>query len=118
VNEGDIVPGYAKHTANAWLSYKIQDGALKGLGFSAGGTLLADRETWWEPSPDPAQVLKDYVKVDAGLFWENNKIRVSANVFNVLNEYLYSGSWYSWLNSYNWQTEAPRNFRLGIAYRW
>ncbi len=118
VNEGDIVPGYAKHTANAWLSYKFQDGVLKGLGISAGGTVLADRETWWEPSPDPAQVLKDYVKVDAGLFWENNKIRVSANVFNVLNEYLYSGSWYSWLNSYNWQTEAPRNFRLGIAYRW
>jgi iron complex outermembrane receptor protein len=117
VKEGDIVPGYAKHTANAWLSYKIQRGPLKGLGFSAGSTLLADRATYWEAAPDPSKEMKDYLKVDAGIFWENDRMRINANVFNVLNEYLYSGSWYSWLNAYNWQTEAPRNGRLSIAYK-
>jgi iron complex outermembrane receptor protein len=117
IKEGDIVPGYAKHTANAWLSYKINGGILRGLGFSAGGTYLADRATYWEVSPDPANTLKDYFKLDAGLFWENDKIRLTANMFNVLDEYLYSGSWYSWLNAYNWQTESPRNLRFSIAYK-
>jgi iron complex outermembrane recepter protein len=117
IKEGDIVPGYAKHTANAWLSYKLQGGALKGLGFSAGSTFLGDRATYYETSPDPQMTLKDYFKVDAGMFWENEKIRVNLNVFNVLDEYLYSGSWYSYLNAYNWQTEAPRNMRVSIAYK-
>jgi iron complex outermembrane receptor protein len=117
VKKGDIVPGYAKHTANAWLSYKIQGGALKGVGFSAGGTYLGDRATYWEKAPDPGKELGDYFKLDAGLFWENDKIRVNANVFNVLDEYLYSGSWYPYLNAYNWQTESPRSMRLSIAYK-
>lgn len=114
---GDVVPGFAKHTANIWLTYKIQNGLLKGFGANAGATYYGDRKTYWEESPDPSIKLKDYFKVDAGLFWENNQFRVTANVFNVLNEYLYSGSYYSYLSAYNWQTEAPRNFRVSVAYR-
>lgn len=117
VKKGDIVPGYAKHTANAWLTYKLQSGLLKGLGANIGGTFLGDRATYWEPSPDPDQKLKDYFKLDAGLFWENEKIRVNLNMYNVANEYLYGGDYYSFLGAYNWQTEAPRNLRLGFAYK-
>ncbi len=113
---GDVVPGYAKHTANGWLSYKVQSGALRGAGVSAGITWLAGRHTAWEVSPDPLQKLPDYTKVDAGIFWESSKIRVTANVFNVFDKYIYSGSYYSWLNAYYWQTEAPRNVRFSIAY--
>lgn len=116
IQEGDIVPGYAKHTANMWLSYKIQSGLLKGTGVSAGFMYLAGRETYWDPSPDPNKTLADYFKLDAGLFWENDKFKVTANVFNVLDEYLYSGSYYSWLTAYNWQTDPPRNFRLSVSY--
>jgi iron complex outermembrane recepter protein len=114
---GDIVPGYAKHTANAWLSYKIQDGALKGTGISAGFTYLLGRETYWEVNPAGGPDLPDYFKLDAGLFWEKNNVRITGNMFNVLNKYLYSGSWYSWLSSYYWQTEAPRSLRLSVAYK-
>jgi iron complex outermembrane receptor protein len=117
MKEGDIVPGYAKHIANAWLNYKMQSGKLKGLGVSAGFSFLAGRETWWDPSPDPSQVLPDYFKLDGGLSWERDKINVTLNVFNILNKYLYSGSYYQWLNAYNWQTDPPRNARLSIAYR-
>lgn len=117
VKEGDIVPGYAKHTANAWLSYRIQSGVLRGLGFSAGYTFLGDRATYWEASPDPSKEIADYFKLDAGIFWENDKVRINANMFNVLDKYLYSGSWYSWLNAYNWQTDPPRNMRLSFAYK-
>jgi iron complex outermembrane receptor protein len=116
IEEGDVVPGFAKHTVNSWLSYKVQNGVLKGSGVSLGFTYLAGRETYWDPSPDPNQNLPDYFKLDAGLFWEKDKLRITANVFNVLDKYLYSGSYYAWLNAYYWQTDAPRNVRLSIAY--
>ncbi len=117
VEEGDIVPGFAKHTANTWLNYKIQNGPFKGTGFSAGFTYLTGRETYWDPSPDPNQNLPDYFKLDAGAFWEKNNIRVTVNVFNILDEYLYSGSYYPFLNAYYWQTDAPRNVRFSIGYK-
>lgn len=117
IEEGDIVPGFAKHTMNAWLSYKIQQGVLKGTGISTGFMYLANRQTYWDPSPDPDQNLPSYFKLDAGLFWENDKLRLTANVFNILDKYLYSGSYYSWLNAYYWQTDPPRNVRLSVAYK-
>jgi iron complex outermembrane receptor protein len=61
--------------------------------------------------------LPDYFKVDAGLFWERDNLRITANVFNILDEYLYSGSYYTWLNAYYWQTDPPRNVRLSLAYK-
>lgn len=119
-----IVPGYAKHTINAWLTYKIQKGVLKGAGVSAGYTCLLDRATYWEPAPDPDKEMGDYFKLDAGVFWEKDKLKFTVNVFNVLDEYLYSGSYESWMTDangdpspmYSWQTEAPRNVRLSVTY--
>lgn len=117
IKKGQILPGYATHTANAWLSYKLSSGGLKGLGLSAGATFLGDRKTYWETPPAGGAEMKDYFKTDAGIFWERNKVRLSADVFNVFDAYLYSGSWYSWLNAYYTQAEAPRNLRLSLNYR-
>jgi iron complex outermembrane receptor protein len=113
---GAIVPGYAKHVANSWLSYKLQSGALKGSGISAGFTYLAGRETdtWF----DSDVRLPNYFKLDGGLFWEGSKMRITANVFNVLDKYLYSGSYYGYgINAFSYQAEAPRNYRLSLTYR-
>ncbi|RXK86009.1 TonB-dependent receptor [Filimonas effusa] len=111
---GNKVPGFAKHTANAWLNYKLQEGALKGLGFSAGFTFMADRSTWvWSSNRNDA--LPDYTKFDGGIFWEHDKFRVNLNVFNLADKYLYTGSSYG---SYvYWQAEAGRNWRMSINYR-
>ncbi len=119
IKVGDIVPGFSRHTANAWLNYKISAGALKGLGISGGITWLGGRATYWQKSPDPSKELSDYMKVDGGLFWEGGKLRVTANVFNITDEYLYSGSYSPYWSApvYSWQTEAPRNFRLSLNYR-
>jgi len=115
IKEGDIVPGYAKHTANAWLNYTLQHGKLKGFGASIGGTFLDGRQTdTWSAG---LQRLPSYFKLDGGLSYETGKVKVTANVFNILNKYLYSGSFYSWLNAYYWQTEAPTNFRVGVTYK-
>ena len=112
---GDIVPGYSKHVANAWLSYKVQGGALKNVGVSAGATFQGDRATdTWSVG---LQKLPNYYKFDGGLFWEGKKMRVNANMFNLLDTYLYSGSYYAYQKTYYYQAEAGRNYRLSITYK-
>lgn len=124
IEKNSIVPGYAKHNVNTWLTYQIQDGPLNGLGFSFGTTSLLGRATYWTPAPDPSKELKDYHKVDAGMFWHKDKLRITLNVFNVADKKLYSGSYESWMTDaagnpspmYVYQYEAPRNVRVGMTY--
>jgi iron complex outermembrane receptor protein len=112
---GNKVPGYAKHTANAWLNYKIQDGVLKGFGISGGFTFLGTRSTWTWTGATGDLALPDYTKFDGGIFWEHDKLRISCNVYNLADKYLYTGAAYG--TYYYWQAEAGRNWRLGINYR-
>lgn len=115
IKVGDIVPGFSKHVANAWLNYSVQTGRMKGFGASIGFTYLAGRQTdTWSPGADK---LPDYFKLDGGLSYERGNIKFTANMFNILNEYLYTGSYYSWLNAYYWQSEPPRNVRVGVTYK-
>lgn len=119
-SDGDLVPGYAKHTTNAWLSYTIPNGFLKNFGLNAGITYLKDRTSFSYSATNPALNMSDYTKVDAGLFWSKGPVKLTANAFNVLNEYLYIGDYYTGYfsnNVYSWQAEAPRNYRLSLAYK-
>ncbi|WP_118974909.1 TonB-dependent siderophore receptor [Taibaiella koreensis] len=118
--EGQRVAGSNRHTVNTWLSYKVQSGVLEGLGISGGFTWLGDRATGSYSKTEPEQNLPDYFKLDGGLFYEAGKIRLTLNVFNILDTYLYSGAYYSNYFSnpaYSWQAEAGRNWRLGVSYR-
>jgi len=116
--EGDKVAGYAKHTVNGWLNYTFVNGSLEGFGLSFGGSFLADRTSWtWGGDYPNTQQMNDYIKFDAGASWENSKVRVNLNVFNVFNRYLYSGAYYGYGGYYYYQTEAPRNWRFSIAYK-
>lgn len=122
---GDAVPGFSKHTSNAWLTYTLQNGALKGAGISAGFTHLAGRAMGTFSGTNEERNLPNYFKLDGGLFWENKSLRINANVFNLLDKYLYTGAYYTgyWnapaydLGVYSWQAEAPRNYRLSVAYK-
>jgi iron complex outermembrane receptor protein len=111
---GDPIPGFAKHVANGWLTYQIQGGALRGVGFSGGFTFQKDRSTWDWGSANQMQ-LPDYFRTDAGIFWQHKKMKVNLTVNNVLDKYLYSGAPYG--NYYYWQVDPPRNFKLSVAYR-
>lgn len=120
ISVGDAVPGFSKHTINTWLGYKIQTGMLNGLGVSGGFTYLIDRATSNYSIGNPNQNLPDYFKLDGGIFWENDKLRVTGNVFNIVDKYLYSGTYdtaYFTTPVYEYQAEAPRNYRLSIAYK-
>lgn len=116
---GARIPGYAKHTINSWLSYQLPVNALKGVGVSLGSTYLIDRSSvgdlYWGDSS--FKKMNDYFKLDAGIFWENDQLKITVNVFNVLDEYLYSGAYYKYSSAYYYQTEAPRNFRLSVNYK-
>ena len=114
---GSTVPGFSKHVANAWLNYTLVSGKLKGLGASIGGTYLAGRQTdTWSPG---LEKLPEYFKLDGGLSYETGKLKFTANIFNILDKYLYSGSYYAStnVNAYYWQTEQPINGRIGVTYK-
>ncbi|WP_325643823.1 TonB-dependent siderophore receptor [Chitinophaga sp.] len=114
---GDRVPGYATHNVNAWLSYKLEHGMLKGLGVSGGFSYLKDRDSWTWTGHDNIAGLPDYFRLDGSLFWEKGKVRVTANIYNILDKYLYNGTYEDWAQYYTWQTEAGRNVRFNVAYR-
>lgn len=120
---GQMLPGYAKHTSNAWLTYELQKGTLQGLGFSGGFTSLMGRHTGWSTE---GQQLPDYFKLDGGISYTKNRYRVAVNVFNILDKYLFSGSysamptvygdWSTAAEAYYYQSEPPRNVRLSVTY--
>lgn len=118
IKVGDVIPGFAKHTVNSWLTYTVQNGLLKGAGVSAGFSWQLGRVpgSWSRVDDKP---LPDYFRLDGGLFWESSKIRITGNVFNILNKYLYDGEIYNFgqVTSYAYQTEPLRNYRIGIAYK-
>ncbi len=111
---GTRVAGHARHMTNGWLQYQFQNTAIKGLGLSLGYQYQADRSSWsW--SADNESVLPDYFRLDGAISWQNDDFNVGLNVYNLLNDYLYSGSAYS--SFYYWQSEPGTNFRLSLGYK-
>ncbi len=113
-NIGQKVSGYAKHITNGWLNYNFANTSkLKGFGASIGYQYQVDRSTWaW--GADNHSDLPDYFRLDGGLSWKNNHMRIQLNVNNILDEYLYSGANYG---SYlYWQSEPGINGRVTVTY--
>jgi iron complex outermembrane receptor protein len=117
---GAPVPGFAKHVTNTWLTYRLQGGDLKGLGFSAGYLWQLHRYPW--SLSTRGTDVPNYFRLDAGTSYQFKRFNVAVNVNNVLNAFLISGGHQDYLNPsgatvYNWQAEAPRNIRATIGYR-
>lgn len=116
VNEGVDVPGSTRNIANAWLSYKATKGKLKGWGVSLGAQYQNGRSSWYV-FDGTKQPLKDYFKMDGAVSYQVNKLSFALNINNLLNAYLYSGAYYNWGGFYYYQTEALRNARLTVGYK-
>jgi iron complex outermembrane receptor protein len=117
---GSPVPGFAKQVTNAWLTYRIQRGVLKGLGFSSGYQWQIDRLPW--SLGTGTSDLPNYFRLDAGASYQIKKMSFALNVNNVLNTYLYSGGHEDYLSAtgktvYSWQAEAPTTIRLSVGYK-
>lgn len=113
-NIGTRIAGHAKHMTNGWLNYNFsEDSKLKGFGASLGYQYQIDRSTWaW--GADNQSDLPDYFRLDGGLSWQNNTLRIQINVNNILDEYLYSGANYS--TYLYWQSEPGSNGRVTVTY--
>ncbi len=112
------IPGTDKHIANTWLSYQIPTGIMRGLGLSFGVAHAAGRTSWYgayDRTVDPA--MPNYTRFDAAASYRIGKFGVALNVNNLFNAKLLTGGYYSWSNFYYWQSEAPRNSRLSITYK-
>lgn len=113
---GQSIPGYAHHIANVWLTYQWQNGLWKGFGLSAGCFYQKDRSSWGLQHDGILNMpLPDYFRLDGGLFWEKDHLKINFTANNLLNTNLYSGA--SYANFYYWQAEPPRNYKLGVYYR-
>jgi iron complex outermembrane receptor protein len=120
LNVGRPVPGFARHVTNAWLTYRLQRGTLKGLGLSAGYQWQIHRYPWSLSTLNTD--LPDYFRLDAGASYQFKRFNIAVNVNNLLNAYLISGGHQDYLNPnggtvYNWQAEAPTNVRATLGYR-
>ncbi|HEY8920248.1 MAG TPA: TonB-dependent receptor [Chitinophaga sp.] len=80
--EGKYVTFAPKDVANLWVSYAIPQGKVKGLGFGAGGNYVSD--SWFESTN--SFVLPGYTLVNATIFYDQPKFRLSVKGNNLLNK--------------------------------
>ncbi|MDH6251508.1 iron complex outermembrane receptor protein [Chryseobacterium sp. H1D6B] len=113
---GQQSPGNAKNVQNTWLSYRFEDGKLRGFGISAGYQYQGGRQSWFGTSAKLDQSLEDYFDTNFGISYAAKKFDINLLLNNVLNRKLYSG-YRSDDGSYAWIYNAPRNWRLSIGYK-
>ena len=97
------------YLANLWLSYRLPDYLIKGLGFGVGGNYASDNKILNSISQG-VFILPAYTVLNASVFYDQKKFRISAKVDNFTNERYWIG--YTTMNP-----QKPRNFAASIAYK-
>ncbi|HMY11503.1 MAG TPA: TonB-dependent receptor, partial [Turneriella sp.] len=71
-----------EYTGNFWITYELQSGILKGLGFGGGPTVKSGLYV------DALNLLRvpGYVVADAVLFYKQQNWQLQANFRNITNE--------------------------------
>ncbi|CAL1519068.1 TonB-dependent receptor [Chitinophaga sp. MM2321] len=98
-----------QNLANIWATYKFVSGTLKNFGIGAGGN-YASRYKVIDNSVTGVFYLPSYALMNAGVFYNARKFRVSFNVNNITNEVYYTGYW-----SVN--PQKPSNFVGSVAFK-
>ncbi|WP_207425029.1 TonB-dependent receptor [Pedobacter sp. SYSU D00535] len=97
------------HLVNAWISYSIQQRALKGLGFGFGGN-YASENLITNSAATGVFSIPAYTVLNATAFYNARLYRISLKVDNISNETYYKG----------WTTvepQLPRSVLAGIAFK-
>jgi TonB-dependent siderophore receptor len=93
--EGKTPYGAPANVANLWISYKILDGKIRGVGFGFGGNTQSDSYA----NDANNFTVNGYTVMDATVFYEKPKFRIGLKLNNIANkEY--------WTNDY-WSTMMP-----------
>lgn len=102
--EGKFVTTSPQHVANIWVSYNIPQGKAKGLGFGLGGNYVSD--SWFESTN--VFVLPSYTLLNATIFYDQPKFRLSLKGNNLLNEQYWNAGG---------TPQKQLNFLAGVAFK-
>lgn len=80
--QGKMLTASPNSVANLWASYFITRGKIKGIGFGIGGNYVSD--SWFEVNN--LMVLPGYTLLNAALYYDQPKFRISLKGNNLLNE--------------------------------
>jgi iron complex outermembrane receptor protein len=95
VNASDDVNGLRPNTAsspylaNAWVSYRQPEGALQGLGLGFGGNYASDNKI--QNTTTNVFTLPNYTVLNATIFYDQPKYRLSAKVDNLTDTHYWVG---------------------------
>lgn len=98
-----------RHQVNAWASYKLMEGALKGFGVGFGGNyggenIILNRAT------TGVFTLPAYTVLNGALFYQSDLVGVSLKLDNMTNKIYYKG----------WSTiepQMPRRFSANLTFK-
>jgi len=102
--ENKYVTASPKHIGNLWVSYTIFDGVLDGVGLGVGGNYVS--ESWFESSN--SFVLPSYTLLNASVFYDRTKYRITLKGNNLLNEHYWNPTG---------TPQKPINFLASVAYK-
>ncbi len=97
-----------KHMFNAWLSYTINSGSLKGIGLGIGGNYYSENNIL-NRATTGTFTLPSYMILNASLYYDSDSFRLTLKLNNLSDEEYYKG----------WSTvnpQQPRNLSAGISY--
>lgn len=94
---------------NYWFSYNLQATKLKGLGLGFGGN-YGDATYIYNAGPGETFELPSYAVVNAALYYDQPKYRVSVKANNLTDELYFNG--YTTIN-----VQAPRTVMGSITYK-
>ncbi|GAA3783208.1 TonB-dependent receptor [Flavobacterium ginsengiterrae] len=93
---------------NYWISYNLQNNTFKGLGLGFGGNY--GDATYIYNSGTETFELPSYAVINAALYYDQPKYRVSLKVNNLTDELYFNG--YTTIN-----VQAPRTFMGSVTYK-
>lgn len=104
---GKSAAGTPKHVGNIWVSYSVLKGNTKGLGIGAGIMYVSDAYY----NTTNTFILPSYTVVDATLFYNKPRYRISFKANNLTDEkYWVSDGFYA-------RPQKSANFLVSIAYK-
>jgi iron complex outermembrane recepter protein len=102
--EGKSLASSPKNAANIWVSYTLTGGKSKGFGFGVGGNYVSD--SWFEQTN--TFVLPSYTLLNAALFYDQPKYRISLKGNNLLDEQYWNATG---------MPQKPLNVLAGITFK-
>ena len=110
---GARTPMYVKHVQNTWLNYELPPRLVRGLTLSAGYQWQAGRgERFVTATP---RDIPNFFRLDAGIGWHSERVRVNLLINNILDEKLVATPWFR-NGLYYWVPQPGINGRLSLGY--